>query len=117
MSMMPPGVASGGVYDGWMPGVPTVDASEWEAWVEENNGVLLDVRQPNEWELGTLPDALLIPMTELTSRIDELPKDRPILVVCRSGNRSERVTVYLEANGFVGAANMVGGMKALGMQD
>lgn len=67
--------------------------------------------------MGTLPDAILIPMTELVDRIDELPRDRPLLVVCRSGSRSERVTAYLETAGFVGAANMVGGMKALGLQD
>ena len=97
--------------------VPTVDAADWERWVEETNGVIVDVRQPEEWVLGTLPGALLIPMTELLDRIDELPKDRPILSVCRSGNRSERVTAYLMSIGYEGAANMAGGMKALGMQD
>lgn len=82
-----------------------------------HDGVVLDVRQPHEWALGTLPGSILISMTELVSRLDELPRDRPILAVCRSGNRSERVTVYLEKVGFIGATNMAGGLKALGMQD
>lgn len=111
------GIRFPGAYDQPMPGVPTVEAAEWESWVESNEGIVLDVRQPQEWELGTLPGAVLIPMTELVDRLDELPRDKPILSVCRSGNRSERVTAFLEASGFVGAANMAGGMKALGMQE
>jgi rhodanese-related sulfurtransferase len=94
-----------------------VMAAEWETWVAENDGVILDVRQPNEWELGTLPGALRISMGELPDRIGELPRERPILVVCRSGSRSHQVAAYLSKTGFTGAANMVGGMKALGLQD
>jgi rhodanese-related sulfurtransferase len=56
-------------------------------------------------------------MTELVERIDELPKDRPILCVCRSGSRSQQVAAYLTMNGFGDVANLSGGLKALGMQD
>jgi rhodanese-related sulfurtransferase len=95
----------------------SVEYSEWETWVEDNDAIVLDIRQPFEWELGTLPDSVLIPMTDLLSRIDELPKDRSILCVCRSGSRSGRVAAYLRSVGFARAANMEGGLKALGMQD
>lgn len=97
--------------------VPTVSAAEWEQWVEENEAVVLDVREPFEWAMGTLPGSALISMGEILDRIDELPRDRPILCVCRSGNRSHHVAAYLNLSGFDMAANLVGGLKALGMQD
>lgn len=93
-----------------------VEATEWETWVSDNDATVLDVRQPHEWEQGTLPEALLISMDEIVDRVDELPKDKPILCVCRSGGRSNNVAAFLAFNGF-DAANMSGGMKALGMQD
>ena len=93
-----------------------VQAANWETWVRDNDATILDVRQPNEWALGTLPGAIRISMTELTSRLDEIPKGKPILCVCRSGDRSANVATFLAFNGYE-AANMVGGMKALGRQD
>lgn len=96
--------------------IETIRAEKWKEWVEETDGVLLDVREPREWQLGTLPDAVLIPMGELMTRIHELPKDKPILCVCRSGSRSQQVAAFLKFNGYESVANMVGGMKALGMQ-
>jgi rhodanese-related sulfurtransferase len=55
-------------------------------------------------------------MSEIMDRIGELPRERPILCVCRSGNRSLQVAVYLDALGFPTVANMVGGLKRLGLQ-
>ena len=99
-----------------MSTVPQVDATDWESWVEENDATILDIREPHEWQQGTLPGAVLISQGELVARIDELPRDRPILCVCRSGGRSSNVVAFLSFNGYE-AANMNGGMKALGMQD
>ena len=96
--------------------VSSVPAAEWETWVKESGAVVLDVREPDEWELGTLPGAVLIPQGEIVDRMDELPKGRPVLCVCRSGGRSANVAAFLAFNGYE-AANLVGGMKALGMQD
>jgi rhodanese-related sulfurtransferase len=93
-----------------------VDVAAWERWVSEREATILDVREPHEWELGTLPGAVLISQGEIVSRIDELPKDRPVMCVCRSGGRSANVAAFLSFNGFE-AANLAGGMKALGMQD
>lgn len=100
-----------------MDALETVPASEWEDWVEEHDGLILDVREPLEWGLATLPDALLISMGEVVDKLDELPKDRAILCVCRSGSRSHQVALFLSMSGFRRVANMTGGMKALGMQD
>jgi rhodanese-related sulfurtransferase len=97
--------------------VTTVDAGEWEAWVEANDALVLDIREPREWAGGTLPGSTLISMGELIERIDELPRDRPILCVCRVGSRSHQVAAYLGTVGFDRVANLRGGLKALGLQD
>lgn len=99
-----------------MKDVLEVDAADWETWVSDNDATVLDVREPDEWELGTLPGAVLVSMGDLVERVGELPKERPILCVCRSGSRSANVAAFLSFNGFE-VANMSGGMKALGMQD
>lgn len=93
-----------------------VPAHDWETWAEENEAIVLDVRQPNEWALGTLPGATRISMPEIPSRLSELPTDKAILCVCRSGDRSSRVAAFLNHNGYETVANMTGGMKALGLQ-
>lgn len=99
-----------------MSAISQVDAVDWESWVEDNDATILDVREPDEWQLGTLPGAVLISQGEVVSRMDEVPKDKPVLCVCRSGGRSANVASFLAFNGY-DAANMVGGMFALGMQD
>jgi len=93
-----------------------VDAEDWETWVRDNDATLLDIREPDEWQSGTLPGSVLISQSDLVARIDEIPRDKPVLCVCRSGGRSANVAAFLAFNGYE-AANMVGGMKALGLQD
>jgi rhodanese-related sulfurtransferase len=99
-----------------MSAISQVDAADWESWTKDNDATVLDVREPDEWQLGTLPGAVLISQGEVVSRMDEVPKDKPVLCVCRSGGRSANVASFLAFNGY-DAANMVGGMFALGMQD
>lgn len=72
---------------------------------------IIDVREVEEWNEGHIPQAKLIPLGFLPYRIDELDKDTPIIMVCRSGARSHRATEYLSQMGF-DATNMVGGMLA-----
>jgi len=72
----------------------------------------LDVREPDEWAAGRAPNAVHIPMSELTARLDELPEDEePLYVICRSGGRSARVAAFLAAQGYP-AVNVDGGMRA-----
>lgn len=79
----------------------------------EAGAVLLDVREPQEWESGHAPEAVHIPLGELTSRVDELPRERDVMVICRSGNRSARAAQWLAARGAgVEVANVAGGMAA-----
>lgn len=72
---------------------------------------VLDVRQPEEWTDQHIDGATLIPLSELDARVDELPRDRSIVVLCRSGSRSGMATEALRAAGF-DAANLEGGMIA-----
>ena len=81
----------------------------------KNNILLLDVRTLDEFDgpLGHIAGAVLIPIQELEQRIDELNehKEKEIIVICRSGNRSQIGTRILISHG-INAVNMVGGMKA-----
>ena len=100
-----------------MSRIEQVPAPEWQTWLEANQGMILDVREPHEWALGTLPGAVRISMGDIPDRLQELVGETAVLVVCRSGARSEQVRVYLSMNGLANVANLAGGMKALGMQD
>ena len=81
----------------------------------KNNILLLDVRTAAEFEgpLGHITGAVLIPVQELEQRVDELNehKEKEIIVICRSGNRSQTGTRILISHGF-NAVNMLGGMEA-----
>ena len=71
---------------------------------------VLDVRQPEEWEQGHIPGATLIPLGDLQARSHEVPKDAKVLVVCRSGNRSQQGRQILLAAGFTQVTSMAGGV-------
>ena len=71
---------------------------------------VLDVRTQEEWDEYRAPNTILIPLDELPARLNELPKDQEIVVVCRSGNRSQQGRDILLNAGF-NATSMVGGLK------
>lgn len=73
---------------------------------------ILDVREPSEFQSGHIDGATLIPLGSLASRLNEVPKDKPVVVVCRSGNRSGHATSLLLESGFKNVENMAGGMIA-----
>lgn len=99
-------------------GVPEIDA----VWVHEHPSqvTVLDVREPDEL---TGPDrriqgSMHVPLGELRQRLAEVPKDRPVVTVCRSGKRSAQATVILRGAGVKECANLAGGMlrwNALGL--
>jgi rhodanese-related sulfurtransferase len=73
--------------------------------------VVLDVREPEEWQAGHIDEALHVPMRQLPARIEEVPSDRQVLVVCRVGARSASATAFLVSLGR-NAFNLNGGMNA-----
>ncbi|MFI0907211.1 rhodanese-like domain-containing protein [Streptomyces sioyaensis] len=74
---------------------------------------LIDVRNPAEYEAGALPGARNIPLAGLRHRIGELDPDRPVVLYCRSGNRSVIAAALLEAHGFGDVCDVVGGYEAV----
>ncbi len=70
---------------------------------------LIDVREPEEWEAGRIAGSHHIQLTELSAQADALPRDRPIVFVCRSGSRSAMATQAFAGAGF-DAHNMSGGL-------
>jgi len=76
--------------------------------------VLIDVREPYEWEVQHLDGVHKIALGSLPKSLDELQplKDQEVVMICRSGNRSGRATQFLRQQGFDHARNLKGGMKA-----
>ena len=100
----------------WAP-VALTFAGIWEIqpnWVEEhlNEVTVLDVREPHEFDgpLGRIPGARLVPLGKLAEHGEEIPRDKPIVAVCRAGGRSAQATVILKKLGFERMANLAGGM-------
>lgn len=80
--------------------------------------LLLDVRQPNEYATANIDGSVLIPMGELSDRLDELEpyRERRIVVHCHHGGRSMQVTQALRSNGFGRVQNMAGGIDAWSLE-
>jgi rhodanese-related sulfurtransferase len=93
---------------------PVVDVTEAERRLREDPArpLLLDVREPNEFAQVRAPGAALLPMSVFTRRVDALPADRPLLVICHTGSRSAAVVGYLLRTGRGDVANVAGGMAA-----
>lgn len=76
-----------------------------------NSGVMmLDVREPDEWNQAHIAGAVLIPLGELQSRLNEVPKDQPVVVYCRTGHRSASGRDILKAAGYTNVTSMTGGI-------
>ncbi|HEX6968538.1 MAG TPA: rhodanese-like domain-containing protein [Micromonosporaceae bacterium] len=86
-----------------VPSVTVPDVAD-DAW-------LLDVREADEWAAGHAPGAHHLPMTELPSRLADVPLDGEVVVVCRSGRRSAQVVAYLIQRGWENVRNLDGGMQ------
>jgi rhodanese-related sulfurtransferase len=77
-----------------------------------DDAVLIDVREGEEWDAGHAPDAHHVPMMQIPTRIDEVPRERSVVIVCRVGARSAQVVAYLLNQGYERVANLDGGMIA-----
>ncbi len=74
----------------------------------ENNSTIIDVREVYEYNLGRIKGAINIPLSELRERIDEIPKDKPVYLYCKSGQRSYNATLALQKLGFNNVTNIAG---------
>ena len=78
-----------------------------------DGAVLLDVRERDEWRAGHAPQARHVVLSQLEDHLGDLPTDRPIVTVCRSGRRSAMAANLLTRHGYT-ATNLTGGMRAWG---
>ena len=96
-----------------MSGVPAIDVNQLrQGLTAQPAPFLLDVREPWEYEAGHVPGARLIPLAELEDRVNEVPRDRPILAICHSGQRSLAAAGYLIQLGYSAVSNVDGGTAA-----
>ena len=94
----------------------TVTTIDWNKALEmsKSGAVLVDVRTPAEVEKGKAsPAAINIPLQEIPQRLSEFPKDKDVLVYCRSGKRSMAASKFLVENGYTRVFNIDGGIMAL----
>jgi rhodanese-related sulfurtransferase len=83
------------------------------AWRREGRThTVLDVREPAEIAVARLDGSLDIPMRSVPDRLQEIPRDRPVVVICHHGARSRRVTDWLRRQGWGNVSNLAGGIDA-----
>ncbi|MDX9991660.1 MAG: rhodanese-like domain-containing protein [Anaerolineales bacterium] len=93
-------------------GLPTtVSTMRGYELYQQQDVFVLDVRNQDEWDEFHIPDTTLIPLKELAGRVNEVPKDAKILVVCNSGNRSDEGRDILKKAGYSDVTSMDGGVS------
>ncbi|MCU1455513.1 MAG: hypothetical protein JWN46_3659 [Acidimicrobiales bacterium] len=90
--------------------VPEIDVAE-AARRHAAGSPVIDVREPDEYVEGHVPGAPLVPLGEVVERIDEIPTEGEVLVICKSGGRSRRAAEHLRGQG-IDAVNIAGGTMA-----
>jgi rhodanese-related sulfurtransferase len=88
-----------------------VDATTVAERLADRSVLVVDVRQPTEWRRGHIHGSLNLPLTQLASRLHQLPTGKPVVTVCASGHRSALAARTLQAAGYQ-AENLKGGMHA-----
>jgi hydroxyacylglutathione hydrolase len=115
---LPQGWLSGGMLAWRTAAKPIATIPQWSVWdlrdriESERKLVVLDVRQPQEWAEGHIEHARHITGAELPQRINEVPEDVPVAVICGSGYRSSVSSSLLASNNYKNIANVLGGMSA-----
>ena len=97
-----------------MHGIKNANAAQAVQLLNRENGVVVDVCEPKEFSAGHVPNAINLPLSSLKDRLRELEKhkSKPIVVSCRSGNRSLKGAVLLRKHGFPTVYNLSGGLQA-----
>jgi len=89
-----------------------ISAKEASQRIDNDDFVVLDVREQFEIDAASVKDFIHIPMQQVPKSMDKLPKDKTIGVLCHTGGRSSRVTMYLNQQGFDNVVNISGGIEA-----
>ncbi|HEY3077190.1 MAG TPA: rhodanese-like domain-containing protein [Burkholderiales bacterium] len=92
-----------------------ISAPELAAWLADASRpkpLLLDVREPWEYEKARIAGAQLVPMRELPGRLAEIDQDKDLIAICHHGGRSQQVALFLEKAGYTKVHNLAGGLDA-----
>ena len=92
------------------PTIPSITAREASDAAAAGTALIVDVRERNEFEQERAAGVALVPISEFVARHQDLPKDRPLLMLCAAGSRSASATMYLLQNGWSDVRNVTGGM-------
>ncbi len=94
--------------------VPAVSPQQAAQMQSEQNAVIIDVRENDEWNAGHIDNAIHIPLNDIQNRLKELAKyqNQPVITQCRSGARSAKAADILAKSGFINVHNMDGGLNA-----
>ena len=95
-----------------MKQISAPDLAAWLADAGRAKPLLLDVREPWEFEKARIEGAELMPMREIPSRVEELDRDKDVVAICHHGGRSQQAAMFLEKAGFTRIHNLVGGVDA-----
>lgn len=104
----------GGPIKQMVYGVGNIPIARAVQLVNHESGVIVDVRETNEYKEGHIPRAINVPLSVLPGRLGELEKykQKPVIVCCATGNRSLRSALMLRKQGFGSVHNLAGGMAA-----
>ena len=97
---------------GGVPGIDVAEAANRLASDDPKGALLVDVREADELAVVRVADAIHVPTSTFTDHAEELPRDRPLLIMCATGVRSAAVTGYLLRNGWTEVTNVDGGITA-----
>jgi rhodanese-related sulfurtransferase len=92
-----------------------ITPAQLKAWLDDpsrEQPVLLDVREPWEYERARIEGSRLVPMREVPARVAEVAADREVVAICHHGGRSMQVAMFLQKQGFKRVHNLVGGIDA-----
>jgi rhodanese-related sulfurtransferase len=95
-----------------VPSIDVKDVARETADAAPGAPLIVDVREPDEFASERIDGVALLPISEFASRHGELPRDRPLRMICRSGSRSAAATSYLLQSGWQDVRNVTGGMLA-----
>jgi len=98
-----------------MPGGVSISPRDAAAELDgggQTGPLLVDVREPDEFATERAVGAILLPISEFAARHEELPKDRPLLMICEAGSRSMSATMFLRQRGWSDVRNVDGGTRA-----
>jgi len=92
--------------------IPQMSVKELKQRMDQGTApVVIDVREPNEYQICNI-GARLIPMNTVPARLDEIPRDKDVVIQCKSGGRSQRVAEFLAQSGYTRVSNLAGGILA-----